>query len=127
MREKIKHVALIGVILLAACQQAVPNAKPVSPRSNEADKVADALADWPTVAKGAAPIKRTFFATVHVVGQRTTVSGVLEYYGPRDFRLTAVTELGVILFDGRMNWAGVTILRQMPGVPESVIESLFND
>jgi hypothetical protein len=35
--------------------------------------------------------------------------------------------LGVILFDARCNWAGVTVLRQMPGLDKPIVESLVRD
>ncbi|HVX84874.1 MAG TPA: hypothetical protein VH253_08670 [Phycisphaerae bacterium] len=101
----------------------------VSAPTAEQMRVKAALAQWPPRVPGdsLSGVKRTFFATIRILGQRTTASGVLSYYGPRDFRITAVTELGVILFDARMNWAGVTVLREMPGLPEASVEALVGD
>lgn len=113
-------------ILLAGCGT-VPGAHPVALISPEADRVQAALDHWPKVPPGGAAIKRPFFTTIHAAGQRTTASGILEYYGPRDFRITAATEMGVILFDARMNWAGVTVLRQMPGLSSYIVETLVGD
>src|SRR5947207_2364274 len=115
-----REIILGGLLLALAGCQAVPHAKAVAPMSEEARRVEFALSRWPKPAKGEA-IKRPFFATIHAAGTRTTASGVLQYYGPRDFRITAVTEMGVILFDGRVNWAGPTVLRHMPGLDTSVI------
>jgi len=122
-------VALAGSLALAAgligCQS-VPDAHPVSLTSPDSQRVTNALGQWPHPSPGVA-IKRPFFITIHAAGQRTSASGILEYYGPRDFRITAATELGVILLDARMNWAGVTVLRSMPGLDRRIIEALIDD
>ena len=116
---------LMTVMLLAGCQ-GVPWAQPISLASPEADRVKAALANWPKVAKDDV-LRRPFFLTLHVAGLRTTASGILEYHGPRDFRVTAATEMGAILFDGRVNWAGATVLRHMPGVDTGAIEAMLRD
>ena len=85
------------------------------------------MAEWPHAPSDAPAINRTFFATIHIAGHRTTASGVLQFHNPHDFRITAATEMGVILFDGRMNWAGVTVLRSMPGIDRGIIASLLTD
>jgi hypothetical protein len=95
--------------------------------SPEAQRVSQALSAWPEAAVGAPGLKRPFFTTIHLAGRRVTASGVLEYHSARDFRITAATELGVILFDARMNWAGVTVLRQMPGLDKLIVESFVHD
>jgi hypothetical protein len=95
--------------------------------SPQAQRVSEALSAWPEAPKGASAIKRPFFTTIHLAGRRVTASGVLEYHSARDFRITAATELGVILFDARMNWAGVTVLRQMPGLNRMIVDSLVCD
>jgi predicted NBD/HSP70 family sugar kinase len=95
--------------------------------SPEGQRVSQALARWPEVVTDKAGLKRPFFATIHVAGRRTTASGILDYHGPRDFRITAVTELGVVLFDARMNWAGISVLRQMPGLDKSLVQTLVGD
>lgn len=109
---------------LGACA-GEPKTLPVSMPRIETQRVQAALARWPATPDSA--IKRPFFATIRLAGRRTTASGVLEYYGPRDFRLTAATEMGVILFDGRVNWAGVTVLRHMPGLEKNLVEILLRD
>jgi hypothetical protein len=122
MRNTILALAALG---LAACE-AVPNARLLPAQSPEAERVKAALADWPRPAVGAA-LRRPFQATIHAAGLPHAVAGVLEYYGPRDFRITAVTETGAILFDGRVTWAGVTILRQASGIGAGVAEALLGD
>ena len=112
------------VFTLSACQ--VPTI-PVAELSPQAQRVAHSLELWPEIPTGGSGLKRPFFATIHIVGKRTTASGVLDYHNPRDFRVTAVTEMGMILFDARMNWAGVTVLRQMPGLDKSVVAILIED
>src|SRR5437868_4366641 len=113
-----KWLAYVLMVLLSAsfagCE-AVPWAKSISLQSPDAARVQASLANWPKPAPGG-ELRRPFFATMHVAGIRTTAQGILEYRGPRDFRVTAVTEMGVILFDGRVNWGGVTVLRKMQGL-----------
>jgi hypothetical protein len=116
---------LAPALLLAACQ--VTPTMPVSSMSPELERVSQSLASWPKAPTGATGIKRPFFTTIHAGGRRVTASGVLDYHSARDFRMTAVTEMGVILFDGRINWAGVTVLRQMPGLDARIVESLVSD
>jgi hypothetical protein len=99
----------------------------VSAPTPEMQRVQLAMAEWPHAPSDAPAINRTFFATIHIAGHRTTASGVLQFHNPRDFRITAATEMGVILFDGRINWAGVTVLRTMPGIDRSIIASLLTD
>src|SRR5262245_37545550 len=101
---------LMATCGMAACQY-VPNARPISMISHEADLVTAAMTQWPRTNPGDPPIKRPLFATIHLADHRSTASGILEYYAPHDFRITAATEMGSILFDARMNWAGVTVLR----------------
>jgi len=112
-------------LALAACE-AVPNAQPVLPGSPESQLVRQALADWPQPSPGAA-LRRPFFVDIHAAGFRATATGILEYHGPRDFRITAIADGGGILFDGRVNWAGVLILRQMPGLDTNALEALLAD
>jgi hypothetical protein len=121
-----KMLCAVVLTILSGCEF-IPNTKPVSLSSTEATRVAGAIARWPMVKPGEEPIRRTFFTTLHWGGQRVTAQGVMNYYGPRDFRMTAVTELGVILFDGRINWGGVTVLRSFPGLDKGVVESLIRD
>jgi hypothetical protein len=108
------------------CQSA-PRTTPVSTSSITEDRVAAALGRWPEAAAGGTAIRRPFFATIHAAGKRTTASGVMQFYGPRDFRLIAANELGAVLFDGRVNWAGVTVLRHLPGLDESIVQTLLQD
>jgi hypothetical protein len=125
------RTVLLSLLLAATCAAAgcaAQQAVGVSAPNPAAQRVRAALDQWPVVRDTAAPgLKRPFFATIRIVGQRTTASGVLDYHNPRDFRITAATELGVILFDARMNWAGVTVLRQMPGLPKPSVEALVGD
>lgn len=114
-----------ATLALAGCQ-GVPWAKPISLESPEAERVKAALANWPQVSKDDV-LRRPFFLTLHVAGLRTTASGILEYHGPRDFRVTAATEMGAILFDGRVNWGGATVLRHMAGVDTGAIEAMLRD
>lgn len=115
---------LVVTLALAGCQSE-PKTYPVSMPRAETQRVEAALARWPKPEDG--PIKRPFFATIHIAGRRTTASGILEYYGARDFRITAATEMGTVLFDGRVNWAGVTVLRHLPGLEPAIVEILLRD
>jgi hypothetical protein len=121
--------ALIGLALLglsvSGCE--TPSVVNVSAPSPEMQRAQAAMAEWPNVPADAPALKRSFFATIHIAGHRTTASGLLQFHNARDFRITAATEMGVILFDGRMNWAGVMVLRTMPGIDPGIIESLLKD
>jgi hypothetical protein len=125
-----RTITFITATLLAAavagCGSLQPTT-PVSTTSGPAQRVAVALQHWPAPAEGGPAIKRPFFATIHAMGRRTTATGIMQYYGPRDFRITAATELGNVLFDGRVNWAGVTVLRHMPGLNSMIVEQLLRD
>jgi hypothetical protein len=116
---------LIAAAFFAGCQASHTVA--VSAMSPESQRVSQALEAWPEAPVGAPGLKRPFFTTIHLAGKRVTASGVLEYHSARDFRITAATELGVILFDARMNWAGVTVLRQMPGLDKLIVDSVVRD
>jgi hypothetical protein len=111
--------------LLATCG-AVPDARPISLDSPDAQRVREALARWPHPAADA-PLRRAFSAVMRFGNVRTTATGTLEYYAPRDFRVMAATADGAILFDGRFNWGGAMILRERPGVDSDAIEMLLAD
>jgi hypothetical protein len=119
-------LAVVGALGVVGCQSIEPTV-PVSLNGQEAARVQAAIERWPTVSPGAPGLRRPFFATIHAAGRRTTASGIMQYYGPRDFRITAVTELGVVLFDGRVNWAGVTVLRHVSGLDEPIVDMLLRD
>src|SRR4051794_40769721 len=102
IRRRLSLAILTATGLLAACQVA-PTVQ-VSNESVEAERVAQALAAWPEAPTGSSAVNRPFFTTIHIAGKRVTASGVLQFHTARDFRITAVTEMGVILFDARMNW-----------------------
>jgi hypothetical protein len=126
-----RHALIITAFLaltctLSACQQ-VQSTTAIAALSADQQRVSNAMAAWPNIPAASPALQRTFFATIHIAGRRTTASGILSFHNARDFRITAVTEMGVILFDGRMNWAGVTILRSMPGVDESIVGTLVHD
>ena len=114
--------------LLAACgtteRERLAERRPLTP---EGERVRAAFEQWPEASDKVTGIRRTFFTTIHAAGHRTTAVGVLRYYGPRDLRMTAMTEMGAVLFDVRVNWAGVTVLRTMPGLEPSVVGDLVKD
>lgn len=111
----------------SACQTAPMTTMQIAAANADQQRIANASAQWPDVPASEPALKRPFFATIHIAGRRTTASGLLQYHNARDFRITAATEMGVILFDGRMNWAGVTVMRSLPGVDKSLIASLVRD
>ncbi len=113
-----------GLLLLTACQ-AVPNAKRVEAGGVDEQRVAAALAHWPQPSFDG--IRRNFDATVHLAGVKAESPGVLEYHGPRDFRITAAKASGEMVFDVRFNWAGATVLRLKPGLPKAAVEMLATD
>jgi len=106
-------------LLLIGCGT-IP-ATPIAALSPEAQRVAQSTL-WPNI-----PAKRPFSITIHIAGRRTTATGVLDYHDPRDFRITAATELGNVLFDVRVNWTGVTVLRTMPGIDASIVEAFVRN
>ena len=117
---------LLGGYSLAGCGTA-PVATNVAALSPVQQRIQEADAQWPSIAAAEPALKRPFFATIHIAGHRTTASGLLQYHNPRDKLITANTELGVNHFDGRMNWAGDTVLRCMPGIDKSIIATLLHD
>lgn len=70
---------------------------------------------------------RTFFGTIRAAGNRTTAQGVLDFESPGDFRVSALTEVGQVLFDARHSWAGNRVLRALPGVGKAMVEPLVED
>ena len=120
-----KALAAALALALAGCA-AVPGAQPVPPGSPEAQRVRTALAAWPKAAGGAA-LRRPFHTELDAAGARITAEGMLAYYGPRDFQITAMAEGGALLFDGRANWAGVRVLRQTPEIAPGIVEALLED
>lgn len=102
------------LLALAACQA------PGRPVESTAP-VEAALQRWPREGK------RPFFTTIHALGKRITASGVLDFHNAHDFRLTAVNEMGAVLFDARRNWAGITVLRTLPGLDSKIVETLLQD
>jgi hypothetical protein len=125
MKRLIYMLGLVAAVCLAGCES-IPGARAISLQSPDAVRVRASLANWPRPEPGG-ELRRPFFATMRVAGIRTTAQGILEYRGPRNFRVTAVTEMGVILFDGRVDWGGVTVLRQMPGLQTAAIEAMLTD
>ena len=123
----LKYSAALMVALLAFTGCETEKTLNISAPTPEMQRIQAAMAAWPHAPSDAPAIKRPFFATIHIAGHRTTASGLLQYHNSRDFRITAATEMGVILFDGRMNWAGVDVLRSMPGIDRSIIASLLTD
>ncbi len=120
---KSPHLLLLCLLaFLPACQgpSLPPLAREIGP-APQANQILAALDQWPT------NVKRPFFATIHIAGHRITASGILDYHNDHDFRLTAVTETGAILFDARLNWAGITVLRAAPGLDSATVETFIND
>jgi len=129
MKQIFPVLVLTGSLCFLAMQGAcAPHYQtvPVSLASNESTRVERALAAWPKADEDNS-VKRPFFATIHWAGKRMTASGVFQYYGPKDFRLTAANELGAVLFDGRVTWAGVTVWRHAPGFETPLVETLLSD
>jgi hypothetical protein len=127
MRHTLIVLLLLGGCAVMGCQTAPSPTTNIGAPSPVQQRIQEADAQWPSVAAADPALKRPFFATIHIAGHRTTASGLLQYHDARDFRITAITEMGVILFDGRMNWAGVEVLRSMPGIDKSIIETLLRD
>ena len=113
-------LVLGGVLAGCSTDLLVAMTRPTGPAPG-AGEIRAALDLWPQKAQ------RPFFATIHAAGHRVTASGVLDYHGPYDFRITTITEFGQILFDARYNWAGVHVLRIMPDLSPAVVETLCHD
>jgi hypothetical protein len=125
--ERYFHVAcfVLTAAFLGACGL-VPDARPIALGSPEVQRVREALARWPR-AEALVPRRFAFAADLRLGSWQTTAKGVLEYWGSRDFRVTAVGEDGGVLFDGRFNWGGVMIMRLKAGVDAGPIEELLRD
>jgi hypothetical protein len=125
MRQLGILVMVLAGAALAACG-AVPDARPIALDSPEVQRVRAALAGWPR--PGAeAPLRRSFAAGVRLGDLRVAAHGTVEYYAPRDFRVTAATEDGALVFDGRVNWGGAILLRGRPGLDAGAFEALLAD
>ncbi len=127
MRHALIVFAILASGMVVAGCQTQPATIAITAPTAEQQRIEEAAAQWPEISTSEPALKRSFFATIHIAGRRTTASGLLQYHNPRDFRITAATEMGVILFDGRMNWAGVTVLRSIPGVDKGIIATLVRD
>ncbi|MCL2646832.1 MAG: hypothetical protein FWD61_07475 [Phycisphaerales bacterium] len=118
------HLVTLSLLLvITGCTATTP----IAALSPEAQRVSQSLDFWPSIPADGPSLKRSFFTTIHIAGRRTTASGILDYHNPRDFRIIVVTEVGNVLFDARINWAGVTVLRTMPGLDASIVAILVND
>ena len=119
-----------GTLAVSGCQTA-PHLMPATAPTPDMLRVRATFEQWPHAPAAAMQgVIRPFFTTIHIADHRVTASGILNIHSPRDFRITAVTELGVILFDARFNWAGATVLRAMPGLGQlgtGVIENIVTD
>jgi hypothetical protein len=124
MRYDTPILAMI-VAAVAACS-AVPDARPIALDSAAAVRVRAAMANRP-VPTSEAGLRLPFVASFRIGNVRQTAAGVLEYHAPRDFRLTVGSDSGTVLFDGRVNWAGVTILRHRPDMDVGALEAFFAD
>lgn len=118
-RRTARMATLLAGLALAGCAERP--AATLSTTGPSRAQVEQAMAQWPS------RMHRTFFATIHAAGHRIAASGVFDARSPRDFRITAVTEVGNILFDVRFDWAGVHVIRVMPGLPESIVEAICRD
>lgn len=113
---------ILGCCLLA-CLLAVLPACQVAPAGTR-EQVQETLARWP----GRTP--KTFFVTLHATGQRATASGFLDVPSPADpqtFRITALTELGYVLFDVSAAGGTVEVRRILPGLPQMIVTNLCRD
>jgi len=68
-----------------------------------------------------------FAAVITFAGRRIEAVGTLDYHTPRDFRLTATTPDGQLLFDARYNWAGCHNLHASAAVPDSAVGGMCRD
>ena len=100
---------LLAGAVLAECG-VVPEGRAISLDSPEVQRLRVALAHWPPSAL-TAPQRRPFSVDVRLGKLRRTATGTLEYYAPRDFRVTALGPDGSVVFDGRFNWGGPIVLR----------------
>jgi hypothetical protein len=119
-------ILALGLASATAGCSAVPDARPISLDSAEAERVRSALVNRPAPTNDEG-LRLALMARFRIGGVQRTAPGFLEYHGPRDFRVTVASESGAVLFDGRVNWAGVTILRHRPEFEVQSLEALFAD
>jgi hypothetical protein len=115
----------IGAALVLAACQAIPNAQRVASGGADEQRVAAALAHRPM--PSIPGIRKSFYATVHLAGIKSESPGTFEYHGPRDFRITAIKATGEMVFDVRLNWAGVSVLQIKSTLPKAAVEMLATD
>jgi hypothetical protein len=127
-RLLLSALALFAAALGAGCTQPAPRwvaaanqAAATQPPMPLAERIQQAMAAWPHT------VHWTFFTTIHAAGNRTTASGVVDYRDPQHVRMTAVTEMGMILFDARITPDGVQADRLMPGLSASIVKDFVRD
>ncbi len=71
--------------------------------------------------------RNSFLATIVFLGRRIDVAGKIDFHTWRDFRLTAATPQGKLLFDARVNWAGFHNLHTSAELPDSPVGTICRD
>jgi hypothetical protein len=116
---------LLAGVVLAECG-AVPEGRAISPASPEVERVRAALGRWPP-STGGVPQRRPFAVEMRLGKLRAKGTGTMEYFGPRDFRVTALGEDGRVIFDGRLNWGGPIVLGGPAELDKGAFEGLLVD
>ncbi len=81
----------------------------------------DGTISWPQ------EFRSSYSATITFMGQRIDAVGAIDFRTWRDFRLSATTPQGKLLFDARVNWAGFHNLHASAQLPDSPVGSICRD
>ena len=64
-------------------------------------------------------------ATLQLAGKKFTGPAILDYHGPRDFRLIIRSSDGSVLLDGMVNWAGATVFHTASSIKKPAAAALL--
>ncbi|MEI8195981.1 MAG: hypothetical protein WCI73_08745 [Phycisphaerae bacterium] len=119
---RIAEVILGGglALILAGCL-AAPASMKTGAALREPAAIPGGLTPWP------GQEQKTFFVMLQAGGQHITASGFLDAQSPQTFRITALTEMGYVLFDARYAEGTAEIRRILPGLPRTVVANLCRD
>jgi len=117
-----RMAAVLGVMGLAGCMAPRPAGMPLEAGAAPGrDVIARTLAGRPR------EVKRSITGEIFARGERIKVTGMLDFHGSLDFRLSLAMVGGPGLFDGRYDWAGIHLRSCSPGFDDRVAVAMIED